>query len=145
MNSAVDRRMTGVEALLRWAHPEWGLMSPAIVIPLAEQIGLIDEIGHWVLERACQDRHRWQHAHHDHCVQMSVNVSANQLMGPDFCATVAAVFAATNTDPSAITLEITESVFIEDSERALVVLQDLKQLGVALALDDFGTGYSSLS
>ncbi|MDQ6697484.1 MAG: EAL domain-containing protein [Actinomycetota bacterium] len=140
-----DRRVTGVEALLRWRHPERGVVSPDVLVPVAEQSGLIDEIGRWVLEQACRDRHRWERMRGDDELQISVNVSANQLMGPDFSTTVASVLADTDTEPRALTLEITESVFIEDSGRALVVLQDLKKLGVTLALDDFGTGFSSLN
>lgn len=142
---SVDRRVVSAEALLRWKHPDRGLVSPAIVVPLAEQTGLIDEIGRWVLEQACRDRHRWHRTSGHDNLQVSVNVSANQMMGPDFCATVDAVLRETETEPGDVTLEITESVFIEDSRRALVVLRDLKHLGVTLALDDFGTGYSSLS
>ncbi|MDQ3146685.1 MAG: EAL domain-containing protein [Actinomycetota bacterium] len=143
--SSIDGRVTGVEALLRWVHPDRGLVCPATVVPLAEQTGLIDEIGRWVLERACSDRHRWRRAQGEDDLQISVNVSASQLMGPDFFSTVAGVLLDTDTDPCALTLEVTESLFIEDSQRALVVLEDLKQLGVMLALDDFGTGFSSLS
>jgi diguanylate cyclase (GGDEF)-like protein len=139
--NTADRRVVGVEALLRWTHPTQGLIPPATVIPLAEQSGLIGEIGRWVLEQACRDAHRWNR----HRLSMSVNVSASQLMSVDFAAIVEEVLLATHTDPAMITLEVTESVFVQDSQRALVVLDDLKHLGVLLALDDFGTGYSSLS
>jgi len=142
---STDGRVTGVEALLRWDHPDRGLVSPAIVVPLAQQSGLIDEIGRWVLQRACEDRHGWKHAHGDQTFGISVNVSANQLMGPALCEAVAAVLHETGTDPRAVTLEVTESVFIEDGQRALVVLGDLKELGVTVALDDFGVGYASLN
>jgi EAL domain-containing protein (putative c-di-GMP-specific phosphodiesterase class I) len=140
-----DGRIVGVEALLRWAHPSRGLVSPTTLVPLAEQSGLIVEIGLWVLEQACPDRSRWQCPGQTDYLAMSVNVSAHQLMSPDFVATVAAVLADSHTDPKLVTLEVTESIFVQDSERALVVLSDLKHLGVRLALDDFGTGYSSLS
>jgi EAL domain-containing protein (putative c-di-GMP-specific phosphodiesterase class I) len=143
-------RLVGVEALLRWDHPTQGAVPPLTLIPVAEQAGLINTVGRWVLEQACLDRHRWAsppqdggQARADEFV-MAVNVSAQQLMAPGFVAVVADVLAATDTPPRLLTLEITESVFIDDSERALVVLQELKQLGVLLALDDFGTGYSSL-
>jgi diguanylate cyclase (GGDEF)-like protein len=139
-----DGRVVGLEALLRWDHPNRGLISPNTLIPLAEQSGLITEIGRWVLEQACVDRHRWADHHGDELV-MSVNVSVHQLMGPDFLKTVTEVLANTGTRPELLTLEITESVFVQDGERALIVLNDLKELGVILALDDFGTGYSSLS
>ncbi len=141
----VDGRIIGVEALLRWVHPSRGLVSPATLIPLAEQSGIITEIGRWVLEHACPDQRRWHGKTPTDYLGMSVNVSAYQLMSPDFIATVEDVLVRSNTDPGLLTLEVTESVFVQDSERALVVLNDLKRLGVLLALDDFGTGYSSLS
>ena len=136
-----DGRITGVETLLRWDHPSRGLVAPMVLVPLAEQSGLITEIGRWVLERTCTDRHRWQ----SDDFTVSVNVSAHQLMSLDYTASVAAVLAETESDPELVTLEVTESVFLHDSDRALVVLGDLKQLGVNLALDDFGTGFSSLT
>jgi diguanylate cyclase (GGDEF)-like protein len=139
-----DGRVAGVEALLRWAHPTRGLISPATVVALAERTDLMTDIGRWVLERACIDRHHWVgHAHHD--LEISVNVSPQQLMARDFAMTVADVLADTHTDPQLVTLEVTESIFLKDHQRALVVLEDLKRLGVKLAIDDFGTGYSSLS
>lgn len=140
-----DGRITGVEALLRWAHPTQGVVAPDTVVPLAEQSGLITKIGRWVLEQACRDGCRWLR-HHDHDgLEISVNVSAYQLMAADFVASVAAVLIDTDTDPNLVTLEVTESVLVQDRERALVVLNELKSLGVMLALDDFGTGHSSLS
>jgi diguanylate cyclase (GGDEF)-like protein len=138
-------RITGVEALLRWAHPSLGAVSPGVVIPLAERSGMISEIGQWVLNQACRDRLRWQSRGTAAELSISVNVSARQLMAPDFTTTVADILAQTYTDPRQVTLEVTESVFVEDGERALVVLGDLKHLGVHLALDDFGTGYASLN
>jgi diguanylate cyclase (GGDEF)-like protein len=140
-----DGRIAGVEALLRWAHPSRGMVSPRMLVPLAEQSGLIIDIGRWVLEQACPDRRRWQNPDQTDRLDMSVNVSAHQLMSRDFPAMVAAVLSDTHTDPRLLTLEVTESVFVEDSERALVLLNDLKDIGVRLALDDFGTGYSSLT
>ena len=142
--ATVDGRLTGVEALLRWTHPSRGLVSPTVFIPLAEQSGQIVEIGQWVLEQAWSDQRRWQHRQSDRFA-MSVNVSAHQFMSAGFADTVAAVLDTASTDPSLLTLEVTESVFVRDEERALVVLNDLKDIGVKLALDDFGTGYSSLS
>jgi diguanylate cyclase (GGDEF)-like protein len=138
-------RIIGVEALLRWAHPTRGLVAPAVLVPLAERSGLITEIGRWVLEQACTDRHRWKNGHRTDDLTMSVNVSAHQLMSPNYAPTVARVLSDTSTNPELVTLEVTESVFVQDSERALVVLSELKHLGVKLALDDFGTGYSSLN
>jgi diguanylate cyclase (GGDEF)-like protein len=141
----VDGQITGVEALLRWAHPSRGWVSPTTLIPLAEQSGIITEIGRWVLEKACPDRQRWRSHHQADELAMSVNVSAYQLVSGGFIATVEDVLRNTGTRPELLTLEITESVFLQDSQRALVMLRDLKKLGVMLALDDFGTGYSSLS
>jgi diguanylate cyclase (GGDEF)-like protein len=143
--ATTDGRIVGVEALLRWAHPVRGIVAPDTIVPLAEQSGLIIEIGRWVLMQACVDLHRWQRHDDHHELEICVNISSSQLMAPDFVATVEGVLAETRTDPKVVTLEVTESVFIQDSDRALVVLNQLKRLGVKLALDDFGTGYSSLS
>ena len=143
--ATADGRITGVEALLRWVHPIRGIVPPATIVPLAEQSGLIIEIGRWVLMQACLDLHRWQRHDFDRGIEMCVNISAPQLMAPDFASSVAEVLTETRTAPELLTLEMTESVFIQDSDRALIVLNDLKHLGVKLALDDFGTGYSSLS
>jgi diguanylate cyclase (GGDEF)-like protein len=140
-----DGHILGCEALLRWDHPAYGLIPPAVLIPLAEQSGSINAIGRWVLEQACPDRHRWRSGEPDGAFGMAVNVSAHQLMAPDFVATVADVLAATGTGPDLLTLEITETVFINDPKRAGIVLSELKALGVLVALDDFGTGYSSLN
>jgi EAL domain-containing protein (putative c-di-GMP-specific phosphodiesterase class I) len=140
---SVDGQLTGVEALLRWTHPARGPVAPTVFIPFAEQSGQIIELGRWVLEQACADRRHWQ-KHSPTDIAMSVNVSAHQFMAAGFAATVKAVLASTSTNPSLLTLEVTESVFVRDEERALVVLEELKQIGVKLALDDFGTGYSSL-
>jgi diguanylate cyclase (GGDEF)-like protein len=138
-------RVRGVEALLRWAHPLLGPVRPDVLVPIAERSGLITEIGRWVLEQACSDRRRWRHKRRADDITIAVNVSAHQLMSSDFATTVASVLCETGTDPRLVTLEVTESVFVRDSERALVVLAALKRLGVTLALDDFGTGYSSLN
>jgi diguanylate cyclase (GGDEF)-like protein len=140
-----DGRVIAVEALLRWDHPDRGLISPAIAIPLAEQSGDIVEIGRWVLEHACVDRHRWETKTGDEALVMAVNVSAHQLMAPGFLATVTNILSLTDTDAKEICIEITESAFLQDAKRALAVLSQLKTLGIQLALDDFGTGYSSLS
>jgi diguanylate cyclase (GGDEF)-like protein len=140
-----DGQITGVEALLRWTHPDRGRVPPLSMVAVAEQSGLISDIGTWVLERSCRDRVRWLSEHPATDLDLAVNVSARQLMSPDFCTTVAGVLARTGLDATSLILEMTENIFIEDSERALSVLSDLKDLGIRLALDDFGTGYSSLS
>jgi diguanylate cyclase (GGDEF)-like protein len=138
-----DGRITGVEALLRWAHPSHGLLLPSVFIPFAEQSGKIVKLGCWVLEQACADRQSWQRGASED-ITMWVNVSVHQLMAAGLAQTVETALTNTSTDPSLLTLEVTESVFIRDEQRALVVLEDLKRIGVNLALDDFGTGYSSL-
>jgi diguanylate cyclase (GGDEF)-like protein len=140
--SSIGEQVVGMEALLRWTHPVHGAVSAETAVMLAEQSGLINGIGRWVLEQACLDRRRWRGkgaAGHE----ISVNVSARQLLAVDFTRSVESVLSATDTEPHAVTLELTESVFVQGKE-VLAVLDDLKSLGVMLALDDFGTGYSSL-
>jgi diguanylate cyclase (GGDEF)-like protein len=141
---ALDGRLTGVEALLRWNHPTRGLVLPALVIPLAEQSGKIVEIGEWVLKQAWADRQRWESASHRD-LAVSVNVSGRQFLTAGFVDMVATVLLSGSIDPKLLTLEVTESVFISDSARAAVAHRALKEIGVMLALDDFGTGYSSLT
>jgi diguanylate cyclase (GGDEF)-like protein len=139
-----DGSVNGVEALLRWTHPSRGPISPAVFIPFAEQSGEIIDLGRWALEQACADHQVWQKQSPSE-ITMSVNVSVHQFMSAGLAQTVATVLADTSTDPSLLTLEVTESVFVRDESRALIVLDELKRIGVKLALDDFGTGYSSLS
>ena len=143
--STDDGRIVGVEALLRWAHPSRGLVPPMTVVPMAEQHGLIGEIGRWMLQQACQDRNRWQQDLQHKDLQVAVNVSSHQLMSPTFCDTVESVLSGTHTAPALLTLEVTENLFVEDIDRAISVLHDLKELGVTFALDNFGTGFLSLS
>ena len=138
-------RPVGVEALLRWTHPGYGPIEPAVLIPLAEQSGVIIEIGRWLLERACVDGLRWQELGLLPGFGISVNVSVRQLMATEFVAQVASVLRESGIDPGSVTLELTESVLVHDEERALSVLRALKRLGVKVAVDDFGTGHSSLS
>jgi diguanylate cyclase (GGDEF)-like protein len=139
----LDGRVNGVEALLRWTHPSRGAVAPSVFIPFAEQSGQIVELGRWVLEKAWSDRTAWRQRQQAD-IAMSVNVSAHQFMSAGFTKTVEAVLEDAATDPGQLTLEVTESVFVRDEERALIVLDELKDIGVNLALDDFGTGYSSL-
>jgi diguanylate cyclase (GGDEF)-like protein len=138
-----DKKITGAEALIRWDNPERGTIRPATMIPLAEHSGLIFELGRWVLEQACIDRKVADPSDGD--LMMSVNVSAHQLIAPDFLAMLTAILRDTDTDPRLLILEITEGALVRDTQRARLVLTELKQLGVTLALDDFGTGYSSLA
>lgn len=138
-----NQSLEGVEALLRWHHPARGPIPATTVIPLAEQSGLIVEIGRWVLEQACIDLK--SEGQSNERLMIYVNVSAHQLMAPDFVSMLATILSDTETEPSLLTLEITDSALVRDTQRAHIVLNQLKQLGLILALDDFGTGYSSLS
>lgn len=133
--------VAGAEALMRWNHPDRGLLPPGPVIELAEETGLIVELGNWALNAACSQAMRW--ARDGRAIGMSVNVSARQLHTSDFVDTVAAALTATGLPPGRLTLELTESALIRPS--ALALLRDIRSLGVRVALDDFGTGYSSLS
>ena len=136
------KRTVAFEALLRWEHPTRGLVPPLEFIPLAEDTGLIVPIGDWVLEHACAAATTWTGPRP---IGLSVNISARQLFDPDFAQMVANTLARTKLDPTRLTLEITESVLVEDTTLAVFQLNSLKQLGVRIAIDDFGTGYSSLS
>jgi len=140
-----DGLVIGVEALLRWTHPDQGPVPALTTVSLAEQNGTIGEIGRWILERSCRDRVQWLADHPDQPLDLAINVSIRQMMGPGFCATIAAVLDTTGMDPTALVVELTEGIFIEDDDRAISVLADLKALGVQLALDDFGTGFCSLA
>ena len=140
-----DGQLTGVESLLRWTDPFRGAVPARTMINIAEQDGLMAQLGTWVLTRACADYAGWTRRHPGIRLDLSVNVSVHQLMGPGFGAMVGAVLEETGVDPGAVVLEMTEGLFIDDTERAMTVLDDLKSLGVRLALDDFGTGYSGLS
>ncbi len=142
---AVDGRVTGLEALLRWDHPDRGAVPAPTMVAIAEESSLITAIGAWVLERSCKDRMQWLRQHPDGPLDLAVNVSARQLMGSGFRDTVARILDTTGMDPAALILEVTESIFLDDGPRAMTVLAGVKELGVRLALDDFGTGYSSLS
>ncbi|NEU95987.1 EAL domain-containing protein [Bradyrhizobium sp. UFLA 03-164] len=135
-----DSRVSCCEALLRWRHPERGTISPADFIPVAEDTGLINDLGHWVLNTACREAVNWP----DH-IHVAVNVSPIQFKSETLALNVAAALAASGLAPSRLELEITEAVLIRDDEAALDILHQLRELGVRIALDDFGTGYSSLS
>jgi diguanylate cyclase (GGDEF)-like protein len=139
-----DGSISGVEALLRWKHPERGMVSPVEFIPIAEETGLIVPIGRWVLQEGCRHARRLEAAA-GHAPRMSVNLSLKQLQHSDIVADVRAALEDSGLAPEKLVLEITESVLIEDTDLAIERLHALKALGVGLALDDFGTGYSSLS
>ncbi|MDZ7829194.1 MAG: EAL domain-containing protein [Halofilum sp. (in: g-proteobacteria)] len=138
-----DGLLTSCEALLRWHHPERGLVSPALFIPIAEQSQLIGPIGDWVLRRACRHLREWQDAGLD-IVRVAVNVSLVQFQFGDFTGKVRDALAEFGLEPSSLSLEITESVFEHESETLLRQVRALHDMGVRLSLDDFGTGYSSL-
>jgi diguanylate cyclase (GGDEF)-like protein/PAS domain S-box-containing protein len=135
----------GAEALLRWAHPERGLVAPTEFIPLAEETGLIMPIGRWVLRTACETLSAWADDRRTRNLHLSVNVSARQFNQADFVAEVDEALRATGAPPARLMLELTESVVLDDLEGAVGKMKALKELGVRFALDDFGTGYSSLA
>ena len=136
-------RLVGFEALVRWHHPERGLVGPDEFISVAEDTGLIVRLGTWVLEQACREAASWPAARRD--LLMSVNVSARQLADPDFLGAVARVLAETGLNPAALCLEVTESVLVVASETISLAIVSLRELGVQVSIDDFGTGYASLS
>ena len=136
--------IVGVEALIRWTHPDLGLVSPAEFIPVAEECGLMVPIGQWVLGQACHQAQAWQEIGLAP-IRIAVNISAVELHAKEFSKGVGVILAATGLDPRFLELELTETFLVQDSTATLAVLQDLKQLGLKLALDDFGTGYSSLN
>jgi diguanylate cyclase len=144
--SLPDRELTGFEALLRWHRPGVGIVSPTVFIPVAEETGLIVEIGHWVLERACRQIAIWNGRALDRApLNVSVNVSGLQLARPEFVGSVEHVVRAVGIDPSWVTIEITESTLVHEPEVVQGRLEQLQELGVRIAVDDFGTGYSSLA
>ena len=137
-------RITEVEALVRWKHPQRGLLFPADFVGLSEETGLIVPLGRWVLHEACRQTRQWQLASPGTPLAISVNISARQLQQPGLVEEIAAVLRETRLDPSTLRLEITETVVMHDAPTTLAKLEALKALGVQLAIDDFGTGYSSL-
>ncbi|MCX9155596.1 EAL domain-containing protein [Niveibacterium sp. 24ML] len=136
--------ITGVEALLRWQEPTFGLIGPGQFVPIAETCGLIVPIGRWVLRQACEQLIAWQRAGLE-VVPVSVNISALEFRHPLFIHELANVLAQTAIEPSLLELELTESVLMHDAEISATALEALKHMGIQLAIDDFGTGYSSLS
>lgn len=137
-------QVVGAEALLRWQHPTRGSVSPVQFIPLAEKTGLIDSIGKWVLQTACQQLKRWQQAGFSN-LTIAVNLSGHQLKQPHLHQQIHSILQQTRLAPAYIELELTESTLIEDIDLASRQLQGLKELGLQIAMDDFGTGYSCLS
>ena len=137
--------LEGVEALVRWEHPRFGALLPQHFIPLAEETGLIVQLGHWVLRQSCRQVKRWRDAHPGTPLTIAVNISGRQLHELDVVRETREALAESGVDPSAVVLEITESVLMQQKGSVLERLTELKGLGVHLAIDDFGTGYSSLS
>jgi diguanylate cyclase (GGDEF)-like protein/PAS domain S-box-containing protein len=136
--------MTGVEALIRWLHPQRGMIAPAQFVPIAEECGLITSIGRWVLLEACKQARAWENSGVG-VVPVAVNVSAAEFGDKDFISGVRAALIATGVEPPNLELELTESVLMVDAESAVKKLQALKAIGVQLAIDDFGTGFSSFT
>lgn len=141
---AGSARVMAAEALLRWHHPDLGLIPPADFIPLAEETGLIIPIGEWVLRDACRQLAQWQQQGHG-TLCVSVNISARQFHQPDFIAQAGRIVQEAGISPQQITLELTESMLMDDALETIRMLAQLNALGFAIAMDDFGTGYSSLS
>jgi predicted signal transduction protein with EAL and GGDEF domain len=140
-----SERIVGMEALLRWKHPQRGLVHPEEFISTTEETGLILTLGRWVLRCSCHQARAWQLQHPmQPPLMLNVNVSASQLKHPDFVSDVAQVLEESGLDPQSLILEITESVLMNDAEVTMGTIRGLKELGVRLAIDDFGTGYSSL-
>ncbi|MEI2625484.1 MAG: EAL domain-containing protein, partial [Giesbergeria sp.] len=137
--------VTGAEVLVRWQHPEKGMVSPARFIPLAEQTGLILPLGHWVLETALRQQARWRDDARFAHLNLAINVSARQFRQDDFVPQLLRLLAQTGANPARIKLELTESLLLQDVDSVIATMHALKQHGLGFSLDDFGTGYSSLS
>jgi diguanylate cyclase len=137
-------RMIGVEALLRWRHPQRGMISPSTFIPIAEELGLIVSIGEWVLRTACHEFPLFQ-SQVPHPIKLSVNLSMRQLQQSNFVEMVEQILRETQIDPARLQLELTETCLMKQVNTTIYTLQQLKQLGLAISIDDFGTGYSSLT
>ena len=138
-------RVVGAEALVRWLHPERGLISPAVFIPLAEESGLILPLGHWVLRTACEQLAAWSFDPAMAHLTLAVNVSARQFSSPNLVEEVLAMIEVTGAPPQNLKLELTESMLLNNTEEIIAKMRELKSRGVGFSLDDFGTGYSSLS
>jgi EAL domain-containing protein (putative c-di-GMP-specific phosphodiesterase class I) len=137
-------RMTGMEALLRWNHPELGLLGPDRFIPLAEETGLIISIGEWVLRTACRQLKEWE-GEGVPLSKLAVNVSAVQFRKHDFAESLFRILQEYDVSPRLMELELTESAVMQDVEASVAVLKEFKRRGIRISIDDFGTGYSSLS
>jgi diguanylate cyclase (GGDEF)-like protein len=138
------RRIVGLEALVRWRHPEQGLVMPQEFIPLAEETGLITQLGTWVIRAACRQNRRWRDDGLDN-LRIAVNVSAAQFRQPTLVRVITEALEESSLEPEALELEVTESVVMSNPHEAVTTLQQLREMGVSISIDDFGTGYSSLS
>jgi diguanylate cyclase (GGDEF)-like protein len=143
--SLTTGRIVGFEALIRWMHPERGIVSPMEFIPVAEETGLIVPIGQWIVQEACEQLQYWQHKLEMPELVVSVNVSGRQFVQSDFLPTIRQILSFTGLPPACLKLEITESVLMETAAKVMDRLEQLQEMGIQLSLDDFGTGYSSLS
>ncbi len=137
-------RLIGAEALVRWHHPKKGLLAPGNFIPLAEETGLIEPIGEWVMRTACAQNKAWQEQGLPP-ITMAVNVSGRQFRQPDFYGLVTGILAESGLEPRFLELELTESIIVQDVEKNISILDRIAEMGIQIAIDDFGTGYSSLS
>jgi EAL domain-containing protein (putative c-di-GMP-specific phosphodiesterase class I) len=143
--SLADRRLCGVEALVRWQHPRLGVLTPDSFIPLAEETGIILPLGRWVLEHACAQAAEWAHLFPEQRVFMSVNMTVSQAHEPTLPAEVDGILARTGLDPTLLVLELTESAIMDTNGPPLRALAGLADRGIRIAIDDFGTGYSNLA
>lgn len=141
----LEGKIVGVEALVRWNHPQKGLVPPNAFIPLAEETGLIIPVGSWVLHKACEQLSLWTKMYPHRHLHVSINVSVKQFQEASFYDTVAEVIAKSGVEPGRIKLELTESLIVENIRETIVKIESLRYLGIGFSLDDFGTGYSSLS
>ena len=141
-----DQRLAGFEALIRWNHPEHGIIYPDQFIPKAEEIGLINQIGGWVLNEGCRQMREWQRTLSGFGeIILNINISGGQFLQPGFADLVAGIIRKHHLDPGILKFELTESVLMKDSKAAIKILRAMKDIGIKLAIDDFGTGYSSFS
>ncbi len=140
----LQQRVIGAEALLRWRHPEMGVISPYDFIPALEETGLIAPVGEWVTRQACRQSRQWEHAGITDVV-MSINLSGRQFNNPDFFKNIHAIIDSTQVNPALLELELTESMLMRNDSKTISALNSLHHLGVSIAIDDFGTGYSSLN
>jgi EAL domain-containing protein (putative c-di-GMP-specific phosphodiesterase class I) len=140
----ITGKIKGMEALIRWQHPEKGFISPFHFIPIAEETGLIIQIGKWVFEQACRQTKLWHKQGYDNLI-VSINVSAKQFHQQDFENDIVEIIEMTGVDPHRVDLEVTESCTMNNIDKAISILKRFREMGVLISLDDFGTGFSSLS